>query len=68
MYHAPAVALVAQSEAPTNHADRLDALRNALAVYRLAFGQAREEDVINHLLRRLGPDQLGSPPANFGST
>ena len=35
--------------------DRLDALRNALAIYRLAFGQARQEDVIDHLLRRLGP-------------
>ena len=37
--------------------DRLDALRNALAVYRLAFGQARQEDVIDHLLRRFGPDR-----------
>ncbi|MGO9960892.1 MAG: C-terminal helicase domain-containing protein [Solirubrobacteraceae bacterium] len=37
--------------------DRLDALRNALAVYRLAFGQARQEDVIDHLIRRLGPDR-----------
>jgi Helicase conserved C-terminal domain len=34
--------------------DRLNALRNALAVYRLAFGQARQEDIIDHLLRRLG--------------
>jgi Helicase conserved C-terminal domain len=34
--------------------DRLSALRNALAVYRLAFGQARQEDVIDHLLTRLG--------------
>jgi hypothetical protein len=34
--------------------DRLAALRNALAVYRLAFGQARQEDVIDHLLTRLG--------------
>ena len=37
--------------------DRMDALRNALAIYRLAFGQARQEDVIDHLLRRLGPDR-----------
>jgi len=37
--------------------DRLDALRDALAVYRLAFGQARQEDVIDHLLARLGPDR-----------
>jgi hypothetical protein len=34
--------------------DRLDALRNALAIYRLAFGQARQEDVIDHLLTKLG--------------
>lgn len=34
--------------------DRLAALRNALAVFRLAFGQARQEDVIDHLLTRLG--------------
>lgn len=37
--------------------DRLAALRNALAVYRLAFGQARQEDVIDHLLTRLGPER-----------
>ena len=37
--------------------DRLTALRNALAVYRLAFGQARQEDVIDHLLTRLGPER-----------
>lgn len=37
--------------------DRLKRLRDALAVYRLAFGQARQEDVIDHLLTRLGPDR-----------
>jgi hypothetical protein len=37
--------------------DRLDVLRNALAIYRLAFGQARQEDVIDHLLSRLGPER-----------
>lgn len=37
--------------------DRLKRLRDALAVYRLAFGQARQEDVIDHLLRRLGPER-----------
>jgi hypothetical protein len=36
---------------------RLDALRNALAVYRLAFGQARQEDVIDHLLSRFGVEK-----------
>jgi hypothetical protein len=42
--------------------------RNSLAVYRLAFGQARQEDVIDHLLRRLGPDELERSPPSFGST
>src|SRR5438876_8966973 len=37
--------------------DRLDALRNAHAVCRLAFGQARQEDMIDHLLKRPGPDR-----------
>ncbi|MTD44886.1 helicase [Conexibacter sp. W3-3-2] len=37
--------------------ERIDGLRDALAVYRLAFGQARQEDVIDHLLTRLGPEQ-----------
>ena len=37
--------------------DRLGALRNALAIYRLAFEQARQEDIIDHLLRRLGRDE-----------
>lgn len=37
--------------------DRLVALRNALAVYRLAFGQARQEDVIEHLLTKLGRER-----------
>jgi hypothetical protein len=32
-------------------------LRDALAVYRLAFGQARQEDVIDHLVERLGPQR-----------
>lgn len=40
--------------------DRLTALRNALAVYRLAFGQARQEDIIDHLLTRLGPERAAS--------
>ena len=35
--------------------DRLKRLRDALAVYRLAFGQARQEDVIDHLLRPSRP-------------
>ena len=48
--------------------DRLDALRNALAVYRLAFGQARQEDVIDHLLRCLGPIEPARLLPKYGST
>jgi hypothetical protein len=40
--------------------DRLKRLRDALAVYRLAFGQARQEDVIDHLLERLGPERAAA--------
>lgn len=36
--------------------DRLEALHSQLAVYRLAFGQARQDDVVAHLIKRLGPD------------
>ena len=36
--------------------DRLETLRSALAVYRLAFGQARQDDVVAHLVQRLGQD------------
>ena len=48
--------------------DRLDSLLNALAVYRLAFVQARQEDVIDHLLRRLGPTEPGRSLPNCEST
>jgi hypothetical protein len=40
--------------------DRLGSLRNALAVYRLAFGQARQEDVIDHLVTRVGPERAAT--------
>lgn len=40
--------------------DRLKRLRDALAVYRLAFGQARQEDVIEHLLGRFGPERAAA--------
>lgn len=45
--------------------DRLEALRHALTIYRLAFGQARQEDVIDHLLNRLGPDRAESLAAQL---
>ena len=34
--------------------DRLESLRSALAVYRLAFGQARQDDLVAYLVSRLG--------------
>lgn len=37
--------------------NRFEALQDALVVYRLAFGQARQEDLIHHLLARLGTDR-----------
>jgi hypothetical protein len=45
--------------------DRLEALRNALSIYRLAFGQARQEDIIDHLLARLGPKQAATLAAEL---
>src|SRR5262249_50711515 len=45
--------------------DRLERLRDALAVYRLAFGQARQEDVIDHLLGRLGPERAAAIAARL---
>lgn len=42
---------------------RLAGLRNALAIYRLAFGQARQEDVLDHLLTRLGPERAAAVAA-----
>ena len=37
--------------------ERLESLRNALSVYRLTFGQARQQDLIEHLLAELGPER-----------
>jgi len=45
--------------------DRLDRLRNAQAVYRLAFGQARQEDVIDHPFGRLGADRAAALAAEL---
>jgi len=36
---------------------RLEALRRSLAVYRMVFGQPRQEDLLNYLLRRLPATQ-----------
>lgn len=45
--------------------DRLGRLRDALAVCRLAFGQARQEDIIDHLLTRFGPDRAAALAAEL---
>lgn len=44
--HVPALPL-------SRDANRADMLRRALAVYRMAFGQARQEDLINYLQQRI---------------
>jgi len=36
---------------------RIDALRRSLTVYRLAFGHARQEDLVAYLLARFGPQE-----------
>ena len=38
--------------------DRLTAMRNALAVYRMVFGQPRQDDLIEYLLKRIPKDKL----------
>jgi hypothetical protein len=53
--------------------DRIGDLRRSLAVYRMVFGQPRQEDLLAYLLERLGPDRAAecldqlridlSPPA-----
>lgn len=40
--------------------DRLDMLRRSLAVYRMVFGQNRQEDLLAYLLTYLSPEQLGA--------
>ena len=49
--HVPALPLSRDSE-------RLAALRRALAVYRMVFGQARQEDLIDYLLARFTEDEV----------
>ena len=36
----------------------LEALRRSLAVYRMVFGQPRQDDLLAYLLEKLGPEQL----------
>jgi hypothetical protein len=51
--HVPALPL-------SREESQLPALRNSLAVYRMVFGQPRQDDLIEFLSRRLGPDALAS--------
>ncbi len=37
---------------------RLSALRQSLAIYRMVFGQPRQEDLLDHLRRRLSEEQI----------
>jgi superfamily II DNA/RNA helicase len=37
--------------------ERLDGLRRALAIYRMVFGQSRQEDLITYLLSQIPEDQ-----------
>jgi hypothetical protein len=36
---------------------KLEALRRSLVVYRMAFGQPRQDDLVEYLLSRMGPDE-----------
>jgi hypothetical protein len=38
-------------------ASKLTALRRSLAVYRMAFGQSRQDDLVAYLLERLSPEE-----------
>jgi hypothetical protein len=38
--------------------ERFDALRRSLAVYRLAFGQSRQEDLVAYLLERFTEEEV----------
>jgi hypothetical protein len=49
--HVPALPL-------SRDASRLDALRRSLAVYRMAFGQARQDDLLAYLMGILNREQL----------
>jgi hypothetical protein len=38
--------------------DRADVLRRSLAVYRMAFGQSRQDDLVQYLQRQLRPEEI----------
>ncbi len=39
-------------------AERLTSLRRSLAAYRMVFGQARQDELVEYLLRRLSQDEI----------
>jgi hypothetical protein len=39
-------------------AERLESLRGILALYRMVFGQPRQEELVSHLLTRLPPEAV----------
>lgn len=45
--------------------DRAELLRRSLAVYRMAFGQNRQEDLVQYLRRYLTPEQIESAVAKL---
>lgn len=49
--HVPALPLSRDNE-------RLNALRSSLAIYRMVFGQARQEDLVDYLLSRFGEKEV----------
>lgn len=51
--HVPALPFSSES-------DHLPALRNSLAVYRMVFGQPRQDDLVEFLLQRVSPEWLVS--------
>ncbi|MBI3969916.1 MAG: DEAD/DEAH box helicase [Chloroflexi bacterium] len=68
--HVPALPL-------SRDAERFGALRRSLAVYRMVFGQPRQEDLVAYLLSRLSKEQIErmtaelrvdlSPPSTYSS-
>jgi hypothetical protein len=44
----------------SREANQLPALRNSLAVYRLVFGQPRQDDLVEFLLQQLSGEELTS--------
>jgi hypothetical protein len=46
-------------------ADRADALRRSLALYRMAFGQSRQEDVVRYLLAHVPAEEVAGVAAEM---